>query len=304
MTEIPLFHQGEIAVQTRAGVADRAARSGAHSIRNHLIEQHQDFYPLLPMVFAGYLDAEGRPWASVLTGTPGFSSAVGDKRLRIDAVAAPGDPIADVMSEGLAIGLLGLEWGTRRRNRMNGIVRDVDAGGFAVDVIHAFGNCPKYIQTRQAVGPTASGVGPAEFRNTLNAADRTLISRADTFFIATAASGGSDVSHRGGKTGFLRPDARGALIWPDYSGNNFFQTLGNIETNPIAGLLIPDWESGAVLQMTGQAEIRWDQASRASMPGAKRVVAFTPQDILMTRGVLPDRWEVIEMSPFLDRLKD
>lgn len=298
------FHAGEIAVQERVGVHDRAERSAAHSIRDHLIEQHRDFYTLLPMLFTGFLDADGKPWASILTGTPGFSHALDERRLRINALPVPGDPLAAVLRDGLSVGCLGLQWETRRRNRVNGLVSGIDGDGFTLDVIHAFGNCPKYIQTREAVAALEPGAALLETRTAPNADDRELIAQADTFFIATAVADGADVSHRGGKPGFLRLEEDGALSWPDYAGNNFFNTLGNIEANSAAGLLIPDWESGRVLQMTGGAGIRWNVEARAGLPGAKRVMTFTPYEVRSLSNVIPDRWALIESSPFLDRLKD
>ena len=304
MTAPSPFHSGEIAVQERVGVHERAERSAAHSIRDHLIEQHRDFYTLLPMLFTGFLDAGGKPWASILTGTPDFSHALDERRLRINALPLPGDPLAAVLRDGLSVGCLGLQWETRRRNRVNGLVSGIDGDGFALDVIHAFGNCPKYIQTREAIAALEPGAALLETRTALNADDRELIARADTFFIATAVADGADVSHRGGKPGFLRLEEDGALSWPDYAGNNFFNTLGNIEANSAAGLLIPDWETGRVLQMTGGAEIRWNVEACAGLPGAKRVMAFTPSEVRSLSNVIPDRWALIESSPFLDRLKD
>jgi predicted pyridoxine 5'-phosphate oxidase superfamily flavin-nucleotide-binding protein len=298
------FHAGELAVQERVGVHERAERSAAHSIRDHLIEQHRDFYTLLPMLFIGFVDADGKPWASILTGTPGFSHALYERRLRINALPLPGDPLAAVLRDGLSVGCLGLQWETRRRNRVNGLVSDIDGDGFTLDVIHAFGNCPKYIQKREVVAALEPGAALLETRTVLNADDTALIARADTFCIATAVADGADVSHRGGKAGFLRLEEEGALSWPDYTGNNFFNTLGNIEANSAAGLLIPDWETGRVLQMTGSAEIRWDVEARAGLPGAKRVMAFKPTQVRSLSNIIPDRWALIESSPFLDRLKD
>ena len=304
MTGQSPFHAGEIAVQERVGVHERAERSAAHSIRDYLIEQHRDFYPLLPMLFTGFVDADGKPWASILTGTSGFSHALDERRLWINALPLPGDPLAAVLRDGLSVGCLGLQWETRRRNRVNGLVSDIDGDGFTLDVIHAFGNCPKYIQKLEVVAALEPGVALLETRTALNADDTALIARTDTFFIATAVTDGADVSHRGSKPGFLRLEEDGALSWPDYTGNNFFNTLGNIEANSAAGLLIPDWETGRVLQMTGSAEIRWDVEARARLPGAKRVMAFKPSEVRSLSNIIPDRWALIELSPFLDRLKD
>jgi len=304
MTGQSPFHAGEIAVQERVGVHEWAERSAAHSVRDYLIEQHRDFYPLLPMLFTGFVDADGKPWASILTGTPGFSHALDERRLWINAVPLPGDPLAAVLRDGLSVGCLGLQWETRRRNRVNGLVSDIDGDGFTLDVIHAFGNCPKYIQKREVVAALEPGVALLETRTALNADDTALIARTDTFFIATAVTDGADVSHRGSKPGFLRLEEDGALSWPDYTGNNFFNTLGNIKANSAAGLLIPDWETGRVLQMTGSAEICWDVEARAGLPGAKRVMAFKPSEVRSLSNIIPDRWALIESSPFFDRLKD
>lgn len=304
MTAPSPFHAGEIAVQERVGVHERAERSATHSIRDHLIEQHRDFYPLLPMLFTGFLDVDGRPWASILTGPPGFSHALDERRLRINALPAPGDPLAAGLRDGLSVGCLGLQWETRRRNRVNGLVSGFDGDGFTLDVIHAFGNCPKYIQTREAVAALEPGAALQETRTALNADDRALIAQADTFFIATAVADGADVSHRGGKPGFLRLEEDGVLSWPDYAGNNFFNTLGNIETNSRAGFLIPDWEPGRILQMTGNAEIRWDIEARVGLPGAKRAMAFKASEVRSLPNVIPDRWALLESSPFLNRLRD
>ena len=70
----------------------------------------------------------------------------------------------------------------------------------------------------------------------LGPAQAALIHRADTFFIATyheaepddpvGIRSGADVSHRGGPPGFVQLEGRDRLRWPDYIGNNFFQTLG------------------------------------------------------------------------------
>ena len=304
MTGQSPFHAGEIAVQERVGVHEWAERSAAHSVRDYLIEQHRDFYPLLPMLFTGFVDADGKPWASILTGTPGFSHALDERRLWINAVPLPGDPLAAVLRDGLSVGCLGLQWETRRRNRVNGLVSDIDGDGFTLDVIHAFGNCPKYIQKREVVAALEPGVALLETRTALNADDTALIARTDTFFIATAVTDGADVSHRGSKPGFLRLEEDEALSWPDYTGNNFFNTLGNIKANSAAGLLIPDWETGRVLQMTGSAEICWDVEARAGLPGAKRVMAFKPSEVRSLSNIIPDRWALIESSPFFDRLKD
>ena len=51
-----------------------------------------------------------------------------------------------VFAAGKAIGLLGLEPHTRRRNRANGVITRAEPGCLHIRVTESFGNCPKYIQ--------------------------------------------------------------------------------------------------------------------------------------------------------------
>ena len=123
----------------------------------------------------------------------------------------------------------------RRRLRLNG--RGQIAGG--VIEIHAeqvYGNCSHYIQARAPIGERGwrPGADAAAVRTTELADEhQRLVARADTFFIATNhPESGADVSHRGGNPGFVRIVDGWRLAIPDYSGNNMFNTLGNIVANP------------------------------------------------------------------------
>ena len=106
----------------------------------------------------------------------------------------------------------------------------------------------------------------------LSSQHQRLIARADTFFIATDhPESGADISHRGGNPGFVRIVDSRRLAIPDYSGNNMFNTLGNIVANPRVGLLFIGFESGRTLQLTGRATIDWDSARASTLAGAARI---------------------------------
>ena len=144
------FHTGELAMQRRAGVAGRLHEIGDKVIREHMPDQHRAFFRLLPTLVVGSVDAQRRPWASMLVGEPGFVSDPDARRLRIGTWPDAGDPLASHLAIGAPLGLLGLEPSTRRRNRMNGhVVAAADARGFEVEVDQSFGNCPQYIQARR-----------------------------------------------------------------------------------------------------------------------------------------------------------
>lgn len=306
----PAFHQGELAAQERAGVRAQMEKAGA-MLRDYMPEQHRTFFPLLPTFFIGGSDEAGRIWASVLWGEPGFVQSPDATTLRIDAQLQADDPLASTLQPGGRFGGLGLQFETRRRNRANGVVTEVDARGFTFHVLQSFGNCPKYIQTRAQsldaqAAPAPATPGPAiEGDGMLPESAVALIRRCDTFFIATASDAmdgpphGADVSHRGGLPGFVGLDADGALVWPDFQGNNFFNTIGNLTADPRAGLLFIDFERGDLLQLSGSAEVVWEGTKVERFPGAKRLLRFFPARHVFRPARMPLRWTLCESSPHL-----
>jgi hypothetical protein len=303
------FHDGEQAMQSIAGVRERFAATGAPFIRDHMPQQHREFFPLLPFVLAGSVDREGQPWASVLAEPPGFVHSPDPRLLQIEAWPHAHDPLAQALNVDAPLGLLGLQPHTRRRNRLNGRIVEADGAMFRVHVEQSFGNCPKYIQAREPhFTGTATGDLPVARMATLDGEARQLVRGADTFFIATAhpqalAGGapehGIDVSHRGGRPGFVRV-GQGVLTVPDFTGNSFFNTLGNLLLQPRCGLLFIDYERGDTLQVAARARIVTEGEELASFRGALRLVKLEVTSALRTRGALPLRWGPAELSPVLE----
>ncbi len=303
------FHAGELAVQERAGTLARSAASGERGIRDHMPDQHREFFAQLPFMLVGSVDPDGQPWASMLVGQPGFAHSPDPTTLRIDSHALPGDPLGANLRAGTRLGMLGLEPTTRRRNRVNGVVTAVDAAGFTLAVTQSFGNCPQYIQAREALLAGDIGLARVEQRDRLTDADRAFIEAADTLFIASNApldpphtpAAGADVSHRGGRPGFLRIDDGDTLVLPDFSGNSFFQTLGNLHLDPRAGLLLIDFATGDLLQLCCRASVVWDGADLQAFTGAQRLVRLKVERVRRLIDTLPLRWSDPSYWPRLDR---
>lgn len=299
------FHEGEQLIQERLGIRAKLEAQGRRMMRDYMPEQHRQFFAQLPFVLVGSLDEAGRPWASILTGAPGFLSSPDPRRLLVQATPLVADPLAETLTEGAPIGLLGIELHSRRRNRMNGRIARVAPGSFEVAVDQSFGNCPQYIQTR-AVAPAAEGPAPSPRVHRaeglgLGEEERRRIAAADTFFIASATEHGVDVSHRGGKPGFVRIDPDGALTVPDYLGNSCFNTLGNLLRNPRAGLLFIDFDRGDLLYLTGATELLWDDAEVKAFQGAERAFRFRTAQAIRVEGALPLRGAFEAYSPALER---
>jgi predicted pyridoxine 5'-phosphate oxidase superfamily flavin-nucleotide-binding protein len=288
------FNEDELRAQTLAG--QRATRS---AMRSFMPEQHRAFFPVLPYIFTATLDGSGAPVASMLWGPLGFAHSPDPQTLRLDALPGAGDPAAIGFAAGQPIGLLGLDLSTRRRNRANGHVVAVDSG-ITVAIEQSFGNCAKYIQTRQPT-PQPRPLQAAEALSTLDDAARRVIETADTLFVASRSrpgidrDGGLDVSHRGGRPGFVA--VRGdTLIVPDFQGNRFFNTLGNLLGDHRAGLLFIDFASGDLLQLQGTVTIDWS-ASDTVVTGAERSWRIAIERGWRRPGALPFDWTFSDYAP-------
>jgi predicted pyridoxine 5'-phosphate oxidase superfamily flavin-nucleotide-binding protein len=296
-----VFHRDERRVQRRAGFQSVTA-----AIRPFMPEQHRDFFAHLAYLFIATVDHTGWPIATLLSGTSGFVHSPDPVTLRIDAIVPPADPAAAGLISGQDIGVLGIDLGTRRRNRANGTIRRIDATGFTVAVRQSFGNCPQYIQRRTVQSVPDWAPGEVRSLATLDAAAWRLIEQADTFFVASrsgpdsGAAGGVDVSHRGGLPGFLHADGD-TLIIPDFRGNRFFNTLGNLLGEPRAGLLFIDFSTGDLLQLQGLAEIDWSDATSRHVAGAERSWRFRPTHAWHRSAAVPLRWSFVDYAPTTQR---
>jgi predicted pyridoxine 5'-phosphate oxidase superfamily flavin-nucleotide-binding protein len=282
------FHAGERAVQERVGVRERIASRAGAAIRDFMTEQHRRFFASLTNLPIAIVDRLGLPVATMLSGPRGFVSASDERTLRIAVLPDVDDAVSASLIVGAAVGVLGIDLATRRRNRANGRIVAVDEGGFTVAVEQSFGNCPKYIQPREVATHElgANGVrAPTESFVGLDAEARTLIAAADTLFVASCAEGGADMSHRGGRTGFVRVGGD-VLTIPDFAGNRYFNTLGNFLVNANASLLFVDFASGDLLQVAGRVEVVWGGEEVRGFAGAERLWRVQVERAWRRRGVL------------------
>lgn len=304
-TETSPWHAGERSLQLRYGAAERMEKVGRRVIRDFMPDQHREFFAQLPFVVAGTVDEGGRPWATILEGPPGFAHSPDPRRLVLECRPTPSDPAGPGLRDGAAIGLLGIELATRRRNRLNGRIRGLEPDRLTVAVDQSFGNCPQYIQRREAANDDRrmhSANAASDHLASLDEAATALIRAADTFFVATyadpegdATRRGIDVSHRGGRPGFVRVDGDRLTI-PDFPGNLHFNTLGNLVANPRAGLLFVDFDSGDVLQLSGRTELVFEGPEVAGFEAAERLWRLEIESIVRRKRALGLRLRLTERS--------
>lgn len=294
------YHAGERWVQQQAGVQKEAERltkmiHPTVGTKAHKFLQEQCF------AIAATVDSQGWVWASLLLGKPGFIEVVSDRKIQIPISSIRGELLQENLEASPDLGILVIDFANRRRLRLNGKA-SLDHHYINLTTEQVYFNCPKYIQKRHLVTdptvPSTNKLSVQEWK-TLPSKWQNPIADADTFFIASwHPESGADASHRGGNPGFIQLSNHQKLIFPDYVGNNMFNTLGNLVAYPQTGLLFLDFEGGNALQITGKVEIIWNQSEVASFSGGQRLIEFKVHRVREIFYAHPLRWQFIEYSPF------
>lgn len=327
----PAFHHGEIALQKKLGIDREIGERTKGFIRNYMPEQHRLFFTSSPFTVLALVNDEGYPVAIPIWGEDDLIESPSPTQLRFHLPDVVSNMIQntlnlDVMA-GSKIGIVGIEYATRRRNRLNGTISHAKKGNLTVLVDQSFGNCPRYIHKRNTTKKRRLVIGGQPESNvsynvnmtttTTNIIDtraRTIIESAETFFIASRhsslgqeANEGLDVSHRGGKAGFVNVKGN-TITFPDFSGNKFFNTLGNILLDPRVGLCFWDNKTGDLFFVKAKAKVEPIE-SKASVfketefkgtafKGAERFVSLSVVSVTHIAGIYPYSHEITEMSPY------
>lgn len=303
MAQIHQSHRGELMLQERLHTPQELSYAIPHYIDSDMPQQHADFFTGLSYLPLATLDRLGRPWVSLLVTQSQSDLSLGIKvagqnTTHVVAQSNPYDPFVravgqdqSTVSEAPLFAGVGVDFSTRRRNKIAGSIRDAsveDRGKVRLQLTsdQHLGNCPKYITVRALEHTQRS---PEIVHDCFDAhisalpdEAKSVVARASTVFLATkhtsddTASGAQTdmgVNHRGGTPGFTRlyeehdgETVTTYLVLPDHSGNRFYQSLGNIETDPQVGMVFPDFATGQILYVTGVAENLLGDAAEALMP--------------------------------------
>lgn len=291
-------------MQSLAGESQMAERNGV-VIADRIIGGARPFLHQQSMAVFASRDCDDNLWCSIVFGNPGFMRSENGYAVDFDLsqVAVQGkDPLWANIEVNSAVGMLAIDLATRRRIRINGLLSHPRENSLRLDVRESYPNCPKYITRRQlrTVSAELTESLPDTTGATLGPDQQNTLTRADVLFVATAhPTRGADASHRGGAPGFIEVLDERTLRIPDYSGNSMFNTLGNLSVNARAAIVVPDFERGRTLQLTGTAETLWNQDDPADRTGGtRRFLAFRVThwlELPLPAGV---RTEFLDYSPF------
>lgn len=325
--ELP-WHEGEIKVAQMMRISpldNPTVPMLSPQLSNHL--------KIAPLISIGTLDSHGRPWTTLWgSGEKGLSQPLGGGIVGIRTpVTGKFDPVVEELvgkeatgevrreeGKGRMVSGLTIDLETRKRVKMYGRMiagalssRDDEVTGREESVVEvqlvlkveqSLGNCPKYLNKKQIVPglakPELVSDSPQLPQQALE-----LLEKADLFFVSSAqAEEDMDTNHRGGPPGFLRAasnDESGAVLcWPEYSGNRLYQTLGNLYVNPVAGLCVPDFDTGNMLYLTGATEILVGKDAAAVLPRSNLCVKLTVTAARFVTQALPFRGVLGERSPY------
>lgn len=300
-----IFHSGERQVQRMTGEAI-IANSVGRIVNDVIAGGAINFIEKQPLVVVSSIDSIGHVWASLLIGDFGFAKVSTPKILVFDndiINSNKEDVFYKNIAENPEVGSLFIELSSRKRFRINGNT-SINENKIEIKIQEAYPNCPKYIQRRVISLPehfeeTTSKITTG---TKLNNEHKDWIIKADTIFVASSSTDMKmDVSHRGGKPGFIEILDNDTLKIPDYRGNSMYNTLGNFVQNPNSGILLVDFEKGETLQLTGEAELLFEQNTdedNIKTANTGRYWLFKTNQWIHTEKHHKVDWELLEYSPF------
>jgi len=315
------WHAGERLLQGKQGTVHTSDEMGPRIYHKVIPESYRDMVGPQPHFMVSFFDPDANAcWSSLVFARPGFADCETSDGTHIDVAAAldPRDAaaVAGMMKPGIMVGAVAIDFMTRRRNRFNGVISHVDQNGhFSIRITQAFGNCPKYITRRrvQRMGENLEFVTePVMEASEIGALEQSIITSADNMYFGTGtAEHGADMNIRGGSPGFARVLHSGSTIcWPDYTGNGFYMSLGNVQLQKNASLVFVDWDAtGHGVQVAGSVHtIERSEVVDTEMlkvleeePQALRLVVMSVHGLRSIPRYSPHVYEKVELSPYNPR---
>ncbi len=300
-----IFHEGQLAVQRITG-EEEIANMRIPMIKDSLHPRSIPFLENQVLAFLGSEDKNENIWLSLVAGERGFISVPTLNEIKFD-ISKIRSNMDDIFFRNIitkpTVGMLFHEAARRARYRAWGKAKQ-EGNELNFEIRMGYPSCPKHIQREIIELPEDNLALSSKIENgtTLSQLEKDWISKTHTFFVATQTKAGDiEASHRGGDPGFIEILETGSLRIPDYIGNSMYSTLGNIYENPKAALLFVDYVKGEILQLSGKAELQFNQESKEDLyksGDTGRFWTFKTEQWIKTKDHIKLNSEFIDYSPF------
>ncbi|KAF4963353.1 hypothetical protein FSARC_8640 [Fusarium sarcochroum] len=271
------------------------------------------------IVAVGTLDDQGRPWTTIWGGERGFAQRTAEDVISFNSVVDMStDPVfealwSDQPREGTIKGrgrpMSGLTVDLETRDRIKIVASRMIAGAvvdgkvqMTMHVTGSLGNCPKYISKKEISSASVEKARCTSRGLPLSAEALEHLDQADMFFHSTTNGESMDTNIRGGLPGFVRvmknEAAQVVLIYLEYSGNRLYQSLGNLYVNPLMGIVVPNYDTGDALYLTGTTSILIGDQASSIIARTNLAIKIDVTDARFVKAGLPFRGRFIDYSPY------
>jgi predicted pyridoxine 5'-phosphate oxidase superfamily flavin-nucleotide-binding protein len=251
-----VFHEGEDHIQEVMSVKQKA-NTLTSMIKDSIPKIAADFLRALKFCVITLNTKPDDLFSTVIYNHATFIEVLDYKKISIKINHKSHIPESFFNEEILNIGMIGLEHSSAKRIRINGKAKIID-NQIIIDINEIYSNCPKYIKRR--ILEDNFKILDKETVNKkleLNQDLITMISNADEFYLASGhKEKGLDISYKGGEKGFVKVLSSKQLQFDDLPGNNLYNSLGNIYTNPYINMFFIDFENNNTYNILATATIK------------------------------------------------
>jgi len=251
-----IFHEGEYHIQKVMSVA-KSANALSSMIKDTIPEIASYFLEDLKFCVLAISTKNDDIFTSVVYDNNSFIKTIDHNSFSINLKNKSYIPEIFFKETMLNIGMIGLDFLNAKRIRINGKAH-IKNNEIIVFIDEIYSNCPKYIKKRNLLKDLklldkSNVINELELnQNLIN-----IISNSDTFFLASGhTEKGLDVSYKGGEKGFVKVISSKKLYFDDLPGNNLYNTLGNIYTNPYINMFFIDFEKNDTYNIIAKASIQ------------------------------------------------
>jgi hypothetical protein len=226
-----------------------------------------------------------------------YSTFSSERRVRINALPLPEDPLAHNIGPGSSLGLLAIDFFAQQFILLEGeLETPTDADGISLYTREVFANRYPHIHQRRLISDAVAAKPVFHHDIVLGANVQDWIRNAETFFIATnGPKPWLQAGHRSGRPGFIRAIDNRTIVFP-HDPDDLFSAHVNLERDSHAGLLFLDFERGRTLQVTGLAQVVSDPAWLAQSDRARFAVEFAVDEVIHTENATSLRWRLLRYS--------